>query len=60
LNEELMKGNDWLPSSRMNFLPHFPVSEILKHKVGTCREICDLGLHVMRSQGISVAIDFVL
>lgn len=38
-------------------LPHLGASYLFKHRLGTCREACDITLYVMRSLGIPVAVD---
>jgi len=58
LNDQLRK-EEWIYSSRIGFLPHFGSSYLLKYRVGTCREMTDLAVYVMRACGIPVAIDFV-
>lgn len=49
-NEEFHNQKDWE-------LPHLGASYLFKHRLGTCREACDITLYVMRSLGIPVAVD---
>lgn len=58
INDELGQPK-WLFTDRTSFLPHFKASQITKYRAGSCREMTDLALYVMRSVGIPVAIDFV-
>ena len=37
--------------------PHQAADFLFKHRVGTCREVCDVTLYVMRACGIPVATD---
>lgn len=57
LNERLMYPN-WILTQRIAFLPSFAPNDLIKYRVGTCREMADLALYVMRANGIPVAIDF--
>lgn len=38
-------------------LPNQGASFLLRHRIGTCRDACDLTLYVMRSLGIPAAVD---
>ncbi len=58
INIELTNPN-WIFSLRTSFLPHYKASQIIKFKVGSCREMTDLAFYAMRATGIPVAIDFV-
>jgi len=38
-------------------LPHLGASYLFQHRVGTCREACDITLYTMRALGIPIAVD---
>lgn len=59
INDELIKER-WLLSSRTSFLPHYPMKNLLGYRIGSCRDMSDLALHVMRRFGIPVAQDFLI
>jgi hypothetical protein len=58
INDQLKKEG-WILSNRVEFLPHSNASQIMEQRVGSCREMVDLGIHVMRAFGIPVTSDFV-
>lgn len=58
LNNRLIKDG-WRFTNRAGFLPHFPISKILNYRTGSCRDMADAAVYIMRSVGIPVGIDFV-
>jgi len=58
LNNKLRKDG-WILSSRASFLPNFSASHLIANRVGTCRDMADLPLHIMRAVGVPVAQDFI-
>jgi hypothetical protein len=59
INEKLKKEG-WVLSGRVGFLPHSSASKLVKYRIGTCGDMSDLGIYVMRSMGIPVAQDIIL
>jgi hypothetical protein len=57
INNELIRGG-WHFYYLFGFLPHFSVQTLLNERIGNCRDMADLAVHVMRALGIPVAIDF--
>lgn len=39
-------------------LPHFGASYLMNHRIGYCRENCDIAIYVLRSLGIPVTTDY--
>ena len=58
LNNELRKDG-WVASDHLAFMPNFPASRLLKHRIGSCRDMTDAAVYIMRAVGIPVAIDAV-
>ena len=58
INNELRKKG-WFLLVGTAFLPHFPVSKLIRYQAGACREQADLGAYVFRSIGIPTSIDFI-
>lgn len=58
LNNEFIKDG-WTLSARAAFLPHNPAYSLIENRIGTCREMVDLGIYVMRAVGIPTASDFI-
>jgi len=57
INDRL-KRDGWLFTERPDFMPHFPAAALLKYRTGSCREMADAAVYIMRSVGIPVGIDF--
>lgn len=57
LNEEL-KYPEWILTNRVSFLPYVNATDLLKYKAGTCKEMSQSAIYVMRAMGVPVAIDF--
>lgn len=53
-----LKQIPWVFTNKVGFLPHFPSSKLIKYRAGTCQEMSDLAIFVMRSTGIPVGSDF--
>jgi len=59
INEKLKKEG-WVLSGRVGFLPHSSPSKLVNYRIGTCGDMSDLGIYVMRAMGIPVAQDIIL
>ena len=58
INDNL-KSPQWIMTNKVSFLPTTGPDKLLKYRVGTCKNMTDLGIYVMRACGIPVTSDFV-
>jgi hypothetical protein len=57
INKQLIEDG-WVLSNRVSYLPNYNANTVINYRVGSCREMVDLGIYVMRSVGIPVTFDF--
>lgn len=55
----ILISDGWIFSTRAAFLPNYQASTLVQNRVGTCREMSDLAIYVMRAVGIPVTLDFI-
>lgn len=63
LKKHLLEKNDepaWLLSNRLSFLPNFNALDLLKYKVGTCRDLSDMNTYAGRAVGIPITKDYII
>lgn len=54
-----LKEEGWLGNDELYFLPHLPASKLIEHRTGSCRDMTDAAVYIMRAVGIPVSIDIV-
>jgi hypothetical protein len=57
INQKL-KNEGWGFTTSLSYLPNLGPTRILKHRVGSCREMANLATYVMRALGIPVGEEF--
>ena len=58
LNNKL-RDDGWLFTTKVGFLPHFPSSALINYRTGSCRDMTNAAVYIMRAVGIPVGIDMV-
>lgn len=57
INDHL-RNEHWLFTTRPDFMPHFSSRLLYRYRTGSCRDMADFAIYVMRAVGIPTAIDF--
>lgn len=55
---DVIRYNRWVWTEHLDFLPNFGAKNIIKYRMGVCRECTNMAIYTMRSLGIPVCIDF--